>query len=548
MHEWDDSALLREYVERDSEAAFAALVTRHVNQVYSVALRRTGNAHAAEEITQTVFVILARKSRSLGRRVILSGWLYQTARLTAATFVRGEIRRARREQQAHRQTALNEPTDEVWPHIAPLLETAMAGLNETDRHAVVLRYFDGKNLKEVGAALGANEDAAKKRVQRAVDKLRRFFTQRGVLLPGAVLTAALSAHAVQAAPPALAQTVTAVAFAKGATAGGSTLTLIQGALKLMAWTKAKTAIVIGAGVLLATGSTWLVVQSAARWRDQRTTLQAEGILEYSVNGVPGAKKSFTAFSQSGRWLVHYPVQTNGIDYIEDACDGENIYRYTQLDRDKPSPTSHNSSTCMVEANNIPDFGHGSDHTTPIWLAYASADYFHGLTGNRMKSFFSVDRPDPSLGLGPYMEVEWRRSPNPPHVPVYIFFPKLNDRYQVLQFTNFNGLALPAEFLEEYFGPGRGTNGVPIVAMHGLLTGISSPSVVPDFKPRSDGRTYIEDGRFPGGSAEYTATNLYSTNSSQWRALLKMYNPQAGGLVWPRAGSPATAWPPGNTTP
>jgi uncharacterized protein (TIGR03435 family) len=260
MHEWDDSDLLREYVEHESEAAFAALVTRHVNQVYSVALRRTGNPHAAEEITQAVFVILARKSRFLGPRVLLSGWLYQTARLTAVTFVRGEIRRAHREQEAHMQTILNEPADEAWPHIAPLLETAMAGLNETDRHAVVLRYFDGKSLKEVGAALGANEDAAKKRVQRAVDKLRRFFTKRGLLLPGAVLTAALSAHAVQAAPPALAQAVTAVAFAKGATAGGSTLTLIKGALKLMAWTKAKTAIVIGAGMLLAAGTTTVTVK------------------------------------------------------------------------------------------------------------------------------------------------------------------------------------------------------------------------------------------------------------------------------------------------
>jgi DNA-directed RNA polymerase specialized sigma24 family protein len=97
MHELDDTALLREYVERDSEEAFVEIVTRHVNKVYSVALRQTGNPHSAEEITQAVFVILARKSRHLGRRVILSGWLYQTARLTGVTFIRSEIRRARRE-------------------------------------------------------------------------------------------------------------------------------------------------------------------------------------------------------------------------------------------------------------------------------------------------------------------------------------------------------------------------------------------------------------------------------------------------------------------
>ena len=176
MQELDDIALLREYVERDSEEAFATLVMRHVNKVYSVALRQTGNPHSAEEITQAVFVLLARKARRLGGRVILSGWLYQTARLTAVTFVRGAIRRARREQEAHMQTIVNENESEVWPEIAPLLDAAMAGLNETDRHAVVLRYFDGKSLKEVGAALGSNEEAAKKRVSRALEKLRIFFT------------------------------------------------------------------------------------------------------------------------------------------------------------------------------------------------------------------------------------------------------------------------------------------------------------------------------------------------------------------------------------
>src|SRR5690349_24981240 len=108
MQELDDAALLREYVERDSEEAFAALVTRHVNTVYSVALRHTGNPHSAEEITQAVFVLLAQKSRRLGKQVILSGWLYQTARLTALTFIRSEIRRARREQEAHVQTLPND--------------------------------------------------------------------------------------------------------------------------------------------------------------------------------------------------------------------------------------------------------------------------------------------------------------------------------------------------------------------------------------------------------------------------------------------------------
>jgi uncharacterized protein (TIGR03435 family) len=261
MHELDDNTLLRQYAEQNSEAAFAALVARHVDKVYSVALRHTRNAHAAEEITQAVFVILAKKSGRLGGKVILSGWLYETARLTALTYIRSEIRRARREQEAHMQTALNENESEAWPHIAPLLDDALAGLSAADRHAVVLRYFDGKSLGEVGAALGASEDAAKKRVTRAVEKLRGFFTKRGVTLTATILTAAISANSVQAAPLGLATTVAAAA-AKGAAVSGSTLTLIKGALKIMAWTKMETAIVVTVGVLLAAGTATVVVKEA----------------------------------------------------------------------------------------------------------------------------------------------------------------------------------------------------------------------------------------------------------------------------------------------
>src|SRR5271155_232789 len=141
MQELDDIALLREYAKCGSEAAFATLTARHVNKVYSVALRHTGNLHQAEEITQAVFVILARKSRHLGKRVILEGWLYQTARLTALASVRSEVRRVRREQEAYMQSISNDHNFEVWPHIAPLLDAAIATLNKTDRHAVLLRFM-----------------------------------------------------------------------------------------------------------------------------------------------------------------------------------------------------------------------------------------------------------------------------------------------------------------------------------------------------------------------------------------------------------------------
>ena len=291
MHELDDHDLLRQYAEQNSETAFAALVARNVDKVYSTALRHTRNAHAAEEITQAVFVILAKKSGRLGGKVILAGWLYETARLTALTYIRSEIRRARREQEAHMQTALNQNDDDAWPHIAPLLDDALAGLSAADRHAVVLRYFDGKSLGEVGAALGASEDAAKKRVTRAVEKLRGWFTKRGVTLTATVLTAAISANSVQAAPLGLAATVAATAV-KGTLISAALTTLVKTTMKTMTWLKIKFAAGVGIAALLAGGVATVAVSQTGTgdddWTPQEIAKQSldayAALTSYSDNG------------------------------------------------------------------------------------------------------------------------------------------------------------------------------------------------------------------------------------------------------------------------
>jgi RNA polymerase sigma factor (sigma-70 family) len=260
-----DLALLKEYDRLGSEEAFALLVKRHVNLVYSVALCRVEVPAHAEEITQVVFVILARKAGSLRADTILEGWLHETARLTALSFLRRERRRQLREQEACMESSLQSQRDDrTWEQLAPLLDEAIGRLGARERDAVMLRFFKGQSVREVAAALGINENAAQQRILRAVEKMRLFFSRRGVAVPAAAITTAISAHSVQAAPGALAQSVTTLAMAQGASASASTLTLIKGASKLMTWTNLKTGIV--AGLTAATLAVPLIVEQKAQAR------------------------------------------------------------------------------------------------------------------------------------------------------------------------------------------------------------------------------------------------------------------------------------------
>jgi RNA polymerase sigma factor (sigma-70 family) len=246
MAELDDIELLREYALRNSEAAFATLVSRYINLVYSAALRQVDNHHQAEEITQAVFVILGRKARSIGSGTILAGWLFRTARLTAANYLRTEIRRAHREQEAYMRSISNENADDIWQQIAPALDDAIAGLGEKDRNAIVLKFLDGKGYKEVAAALGGTEEAAQMRVSRTLEKLRKRFAKRGVVLSASVLDGVMTTQGIQAAPSGLVASSTSAAVHGGAMSV-STLTLVKGTLKVMTWTKMKFA--VGAGVV-----------------------------------------------------------------------------------------------------------------------------------------------------------------------------------------------------------------------------------------------------------------------------------------------------------
>ncbi len=219
----DDAQLLRRYVADRSEAAFGELVRRHLNLVYSVALRQAnGDAHLAQDAAQAVFTDLARKAPALAGRSVLAGWLFTSTRYAASKLIRAEQRRHAREQEAqlmHQATQDDGSAALDWGRARPVLDEALAALNEADREAVLLRYFEGRDYAEVGTRLRLTENAARMRVERALDKLQSQLVKRGLTSSSAALAAALANQAVVAAPAGLAATITGAALA-GASATG----------------------------------------------------------------------------------------------------------------------------------------------------------------------------------------------------------------------------------------------------------------------------------------------------------------------------------------
>ena len=210
MNSLTDQQLLRDYAERQSEAAFAELVRRHVDLVYSAALRMVCDTHLAQDVTQGVFVALAQNAGQLANHPVLSGWLHRTARNLAANTVRSETRRRTREQEAVAMNQLNE-TEADWEMISLHLDNALCQLEEADRDALMLRYFERKSAREMAVILGLSEEAAQKRASRAMESLREFFTKQRVAVGSGALAVLISANAVKAAPVELSVAISAVA-------------------------------------------------------------------------------------------------------------------------------------------------------------------------------------------------------------------------------------------------------------------------------------------------------------------------------------------------
>lgn len=253
----DDAELLRRYVDEMSESAFAELVRRQVNFVYGVAFRRVGgDAHLAEDVTQQVFVALARSATAVMRHPVPSAWLYTTTRNIAAQTVRAAKRRQSREHEASimNETIANAAPD--WDRLRPVLDDALDELRDDDRQAVILRFFEGKSFADVGAQLRLSENAARMRVERALDKMHAVLAGRGVMSTTAALGAALANQVGIAAPVGLAAAVAGVALAGGGAAAGA------GTGAAVATFTSMTKLQVGlAGAVALAGATGFVVQA-----------------------------------------------------------------------------------------------------------------------------------------------------------------------------------------------------------------------------------------------------------------------------------------------
>ena len=263
MTDQTDSLLLKAYVERRHEAAFNELVHRHVDLVYSAAIRMVRDPQLAEDVTQGAFIALARQASELVERATLAGWLHRTAQNIAAQTVRTIERRRAREQEAFAMSEqISTLPDVWWEQIEPHLDAALGELSDADRDAVVLRYFHKKSAAEIATILGVSDDAAQKRVSRAVEKLREVFAKNKITIGAGSLGILISANAVQAAPAGLATKILAATSGLTATAG---ITMIQKSL-----IAGLAAVVIGGGIY-----SFHLQKQIAALQEQQTSLNQQ---------------------------------------------------------------------------------------------------------------------------------------------------------------------------------------------------------------------------------------------------------------------------------
>lgn len=343
-----DYVLLRAYVDEGSEAAFTELVRRYVGMVHASAVRQTGRPDMAEDVVQAVFILLARKASSFDPGVLLGGWLYRSVRFAANDLLKAERRRQFRETVAYTMkeqddkvaevAGAGKPDEELWNQVAPELDGCLAQLGETDRMAILLRFFEDKSFPEVGETLRLSEEAARKRVTRALDKLQGLLQRRGLTATALGLGTLLSAKAAgsvsaAAVPVGLSGKVAGVALAAKAGSVAPAATLAQSVASQWAWVNAQVWL-WSAGAVAAVGTVATVaVTQLPGWRDSAGRTAAVMREDYRVAGFPDARKVHAVIEELQEAIargdtrtvaarVRYPLRVNtseGARLVPDAA-------------------------------------------------------------------------------------------------------------------------------------------------------------------------------------------------------------------------------------
>lgn len=260
--EHTDHQLLEQYQRTRDDAPLQVLISRYLNQVYSSAVRQVRDPHLAEDVTQAVFILFSQRAAGFSPSVIIPGWLFRTTRYVSLHAMKKQSTRQRHEQQAARPERVEAEGASTWNELAPSIDAALAQLKGRYRDALVLRFFQSMSLAQVGQAMGVSEEAARKLVDRGLDKLRGQLASTGVACTSAGLAAALSQQVIDAAPAHLTQWASQFSAASATAAGTSTLALTKGAFTIMSTAKAKVAAAIVAVAVLGGGA--VVVNSVAQ--------------------------------------------------------------------------------------------------------------------------------------------------------------------------------------------------------------------------------------------------------------------------------------------
>jgi RNA polymerase sigma factor (sigma-70 family) len=545
--------LLRCYVSKQSEAAFAELVRQHIDLVYSTALRQCGgDAAAAQDVTQAVFAKLAQHAPRLVRHTALAGWLYTSTRFLATKARRAEQRRHIREQEAHLMNELLQPaeTDPAWQELRPLLDDVMHELNTRDREAVLLRYFERQPLANVSARLGLSENTARMRVERALDKLRAALARRGVTSTVAALAGVLTERAVCVAPLALAEHVSHAALATAAAGGG----VGAGVLNYLASTQAKllagaaaTALVAG---LLVLPRLFLSAPAAAATALPAFQFQVEGRIHDAVGGeVPAyvTTGTFKIAVNESRWFLQVrpdPVPDAALPPRKDwpAGAGEDfsrlhpviecfplqagdgvVMRYLGPESWKPR------AQATIKPGAVPLFPMDPG-IAYVWFTYASAGYLAGKEGSntlgRITLMGAAFRHAP--GASDAMVTPWglsaeeldatftttRDVPRLPEAAVWRQLDTTNVVYTVAEWQTVGDLRIPKTSQFRVFGPrGRLLSTCTIEA----TTVTTNTTWALDGVPPVDAvaRPSVRDERFAADKADQLNPLLFYRATNHW---------------------------------